>query len=193
MSAPNKTELAALGLVNRESMHGYRLNRIVQGLHLEQWENLSPSSIYNSLGRLAKQGAVSTTLEREGKAPERTVYHITPKGREALVELLRQALVYVGPKDRLFYLGLTFAESLRTDEIVALLEARREILLHTECTPDEDGVSINEEPHPPHSAILRAAGRRHMHVEADLCGELIDLFGAEPGYFEKFKGENRDE
>ena len=192
MSAPSKTELAALGLVNREPIHGYRLNRIVQEMHLEQWANLSPSSIYNSLGRLARQGAVSTTRERDGKAPEKIVYQITSKGRKNLVDLLRKSLVYVGPEDRLFYLGLTFAESLRTEEIVTLLKARRGILLHTPCTSDDNDVSVEKDPSPPHISILRAAGRRHLQIEADLCRELIDLLGAEPDYFEKFKGESRD-
>jgi DNA-binding PadR family transcriptional regulator len=182
MPVPSKNDIAALGLVNWQPMHGYRINQIVQRMELENWANLSQSSIYSALTRLAEQGAVSVTTEREGKAPERTVYHITGKGREMLADLLREALVYVGPEDRLFYLALAFADGVPTEETVELLEQRC-----TKLTP----VIAKEKEHAerkgsiPHMAAMSRAGYRHMKVELELCHELVELFRSQPDYFSK--------
>ena len=59
---PNKNELAALGLINWLPMHGYLLNQMIQRLGLDQWANLSQSSIYYALGKLTEQGAATAVL-----------------------------------------------------------------------------------------------------------------------------------
>jgi len=79
-----KTELAALGLIGWRPMHGYAISQVFQELGLEHWTTISRSSIYTALRRLARAGAVSITREKEGGAPERTVYHLTPAGRALL-------------------------------------------------------------------------------------------------------------
>jgi len=185
---PPKNELAALGLVNREPMHGYRLNQTIQQMGLEQWANLSQSSIYNALGRLAEQGAVTVSTEREGKAPERTVYHIAAKGREMLADLLRQALSYVGPEDRLFYLAVAFMEVLPEEEIVRILEGRKERL---EEYLDKHRCMSEEEGDPLHVRMMTKAGCSHMEVETGFCAELIGLLRERPGYLARFRGEER--
>lgn len=183
-----KNELAALGLVNRSPMHGYRLNQAVKDLNLEQWTTLSRSSIYNALRRLAKQDAVSTTKEREGNAPERTVYKITDKGRRMLREILSHALGYVGPEDRYFYLGLMFADALPARKIVELLEER---CARIELCNEEEKRAMSEpdstEPRPKHLAILMDAGIRHLSVEIHVCREIISLLRKDPNYFRRVK------
>ena len=188
-----KNELAALGLVNRCPMHGYRLNQAVKDLGIEHWTTLSRSSIYNALRRLAKQDAVFVTKEREGNAPERTVYHITKKGRRMLRELLRQALAYFGPEDRYFYLGLMFAEALPGRQITKLLEARCErIQQEVERERREMEKVDGPKQSPNHMLTMMEAGLRHSEVEIHVCREIIDLIHTDRNYFRNVQGGFRD-
>ena len=187
MASLRKNELAALGLVNREPMHGYRLNQAIHNMGLEHWTTLSRSSIYAALRRLAKRGAVSVTREREGQMPVRTVYHITPAGRDLLLVILREALAYVGPEDRYFYLGVAFAEAMATHETVALLEqrcARLHEVLEREKGDDEHTSPSTLE----HIALMRRAGAAHVQVEIQFCRRLVELLRESPDYLERMRG-----
>ncbi|MBD3236113.1 MAG: hypothetical protein GF330_05375 [Candidatus Eisenbacteria bacterium] len=186
---PPKNELAALGLVNRHPMHGYALRQAIEHMGLEEWANLPTSSIYSALRRLARQGAASVTREREGQAPERNVYHITPAGRERLADHLRHALSQVGAEDRLFYLGLAFADGLPVGEILSQLERRvarlREVV--TEMKSHQRKMRKSQPGHP-HVLLMSLGGMKHMQVELEICRRLVDLFRSEPDYFERFEG-----
>jgi len=177
MAQPRKNELAALGLVNREPMHGYGLTQAIQHMGLEQWTTVSRSSIYAALRRLAREGAVSISHEREGNAPERTVYHITPAGREMLHEILRESLAYVGPEDRYFYLGVAFADALPADEVVHVLEQRVRCLNEGLCREKMDCARLADAaPTPNRFAIMTQGGVRHFEVEIHVCSQLMELF-----------------
>jgi DNA-binding PadR family transcriptional regulator len=162
---------------------------MIRQMNLERWANLSPSSIYNALNRLAGKGAVSITTEREGRAPERTVYHITERGRAMLADLLREALSAVGPDGYLFYIGLAFAESLPPEEIIELLAHRRERLQHAvhQMSRQEKEISENR-PDLVHVLMMIEAGRRHLELDIEMVGRLTDLFHARPDYFERLGG-----
>ncbi|MBN1423271.1 PadR family transcriptional regulator [Candidatus Fermentibacteria bacterium] len=182
MAQLRKNELAALGLVNREPMHGYALTQAIQHLGLEQWTTVSRSSIYAALRRLAREGAVSITHEREGNAPERTVYHITAAGRSLLLEILREAVSYIGPEDRYFYLGMAFAEALPMGEILDLLARRlrqlTEGMLH-EIKDHEDVISSGRCPN--QLSIMTQGGIRHHEIEIDICSQLLDMYRSRQG------------
>lgn len=187
--APPKNDIAALGLVNRRPMHGYALRQAIGHMGLEEWANLPTSSIYSALRRLARQGAVSMTREREGRAPERTVYHITPAGRELLAAYLRDALAQVGPEDRLFYLGLAFADGLPVAEILTQLARRIErlqIVIEQMHAQLRDMRKVH--PHPRHLLLMSQGGWQHMKVELGICRKLQELFRSQPDYFLKLRG-----
>jgi DNA-binding PadR family transcriptional regulator len=193
MKSLRKSELAALGLVNREPMHGYRLNQAVHSMGLEHWTTLSRSSIYAALRRLAKQGAVSVKREREGQMPVRNVYHITDDGRRLLLEILREALSYVGPEDRYFYLGVAFADALPTDKTVALLEQRCGRL--REAVEQEKRHAIESPGSAPargRFVLMSEAGVRHAEVEMEFCSQLVELLRTNPDYFARRRGASHE-
>ncbi len=193
MANLRKNELAALGLVNREPMHGYRLNQAVHNMGLEHWTTLSRSSIYAALRRLAKRGAVSVTREREGQMPVRSVYHITDKGRGLLLEILREALAYVGPEDRYFYIAVAFADAMPTDEIAALLEQRCEQLREAVKQEKEHATeSSDSAPERTRFVLMSEAGVRHAEVEIEFCRQLIELLRCAPDYFDRRRGASHE-
>ncbi len=172
-----KNELAALGLVHREPMHGYNLTKAIQRMGLERWTTLSRSSIYTALHRLSRRGAVSAVHEREGAGPERVVHHITPYGRQLLQGLVREALGYVGPEDRLFYLGLAFAEALPVHEVLSILRRRRQRLEEEVRAAREACARASDLDLPfPHFRETTEAGIRHHEVELDVCTMLIRAY-----------------
>ncbi len=91
-----------LGLLARQAQHGYELKRSFDQLTGGVWE-LNHGQIYQSLERLAADGLVRFTVERDDNAPDRKVYDVTERGREALDEWLSHTDARVRPlRDELF-------------------------------------------------------------------------------------------
>lgn len=147
-------ELAILGLLKEQDLHGYELKkRLSETLGVAS--GVSFGSLYPALGRLERSGSVRG-VEPETAAPaapipqtgslggelaafrarpaavrhgrSRKVYRITPRGEELFGELL--AAEPSGADDaRLFSLRLAFARYLSDDARLGMLERRRLQLL----------------------------------------------------------------
>jgi DNA-binding PadR family transcriptional regulator len=142
-------ELAILGLLMEQPLHGYELKKRLSGL-LGGRASLSFGSLYPALGRLERAGLV-TALEPDTSRPSvpmtgslggevaayrarmtlptrarrnRKVYEITPAGEARMLELLRVA----APDDHDFLVQVAFCRLLTTDERVELFRRRRDEL-----------------------------------------------------------------
>jgi DNA-binding PadR family transcriptional regulator len=73
-------EIAALGLLQRDSLHGYRLKQQLE-LFMSSCISVNYGTIYPLLKRLEQQGAI-TISEEQIKGSSRKVYQITQRGRE---------------------------------------------------------------------------------------------------------------
>lgn len=117
-------ELLLLGLLDQQSMHGYRLTEFLEH-RLETISNLTRPTAYRLLEKLYRQGLVERVAEREGHRPERMVYQIAPNGRLRLELLLREQLAAT---PTVYYEGnvaLLFTDRLPIAERDALLARRR--------------------------------------------------------------------
>jgi DNA-binding PadR family transcriptional regulator len=86
------TRLLVLWLLSEQSLHGYRIKKILEDEALRFWFPIEYASIYSVLRSLVRGGYVeSVAVEREGQRPERTRYAITREGRAHLSELLERA------------------------------------------------------------------------------------------------------
>ena len=75
-------ELATLGLLQREPLHGYRLKQQLE-LFMSGCISANYGAIYPLLRRLEERGAISVLVEEEGEAGSiRKIYSISDKGRE---------------------------------------------------------------------------------------------------------------
>jgi DNA-binding PadR family transcriptional regulator len=142
-------ELAILGLLMEQPLHGYELKKRLSGL-LGGRASLSFGSLYPALGRLERNGFV-TALEADSAATavpmtgslggevaayrarmtlttrsrrNRKVYAITPAGEARVLDLLRSP----APEDRDFLVQVAFCRLLSTDERVELFRRRRDEL-----------------------------------------------------------------
>jgi DNA-binding PadR family transcriptional regulator len=147
-------DLAILGLLTEQELHGYELKKRLGEL-LASRASISFGSLYPALARLEAQGAVKAVEERttvpsapmsgslvgelaafrarvresglvKGTGRGKKVYGITNAGRERLVELLSDHDV---SDDRAFTLRVAFARHLPDAARLELFERRRTELL----------------------------------------------------------------
>ncbi|GAC1458487.1 MAG: PadR family transcriptional regulator [Chamaesiphon sp.] len=118
-------ELATLGLLLREPLHGYRLKQQLE-LFMSSCISVNYGSIYPLLKRLEEGGQIATLLEEEGEAgPNRKIYSMTELGRDRW----RQKMLehphesWVNSRSR-FFIKFTFFNYLAPAERVKLLEYR---------------------------------------------------------------------
>ena len=118
-------ELAILGLLKEQPMHGYQLNRELSEQLGGLWR-VSYGSLYPSLRRLERQGAI--TSEPGTGARRKTVYAITPQGERLFLELLEETPQENQTEDARFRVRLAFFRYLPPETRVRLLERRRQAL-----------------------------------------------------------------
>jgi len=145
-------ELAILGLLEGQAMHGYEIRKRLRD-ELGQLSNVSFGSLYPALSRLERAGAVQAT-EDPGRATSppvpmtgslsgeraalrarrsstglgrrsRKVYRITDEGRRQFAELLDSERAGGNDDARNFSLRLAFARHLPPQARLRLLERRR--------------------------------------------------------------------
>ena len=118
-------ELAILGLLKEQPMHGYQLSREL-GESLGGFWRVSYGSLYPSLRRLEREGAVESvpsTEERGGR--RKNVYRITEKGEKVFFELLQETPHDNSTEDTRFRVRLAFFKYLPPETRIRLLERRR--------------------------------------------------------------------
>ncbi len=179
-----KNDLVSLALVYHEPMHAYGINAIIKEMGLEHWAYISPASIYNTLSRLEKIGCVDVTTEKVGNMPERKVYQITPKGKERFHDELKDALLASSMGDNPFYLAVSFAYGIKSNEAISILRERIENLekvLEHVTKEFEQLKNI----HGYSGMIITKAGIKHVEVEIEAAKEFIELLKTKPDFYMK--------
>jgi DNA-binding PadR family transcriptional regulator len=153
MNRPGMLELPVLGLLKEKSMHGYELRKQL-GTMLGPFWQVSWGSLYPTLRRLAKAGAVEKVIEEQPKARRsraqkttrkttrtvrasaraqartsgrrKNVYRVTEFGDDMFKQLLEAEGAAVDTEH--FTLKLAFFRYLQPEMRVALLERRRAYL-----------------------------------------------------------------
>jgi DNA-binding PadR family transcriptional regulator len=120
-------ELAILGLLKERSMHGYQLSKRLTDTLGGFWR-VSYGSLYPSLKRLEKQGAVEQVFDEQEVGRRKNVYRITDKGEELFRELLEEAGSDATGEENRFRVRLAFFKYLAPESRIRLLERRRAFL-----------------------------------------------------------------
>jgi len=89
MAASNTTRYAVLGMLSAGPRSGYDIKKAVDSSIAHFWSE-SFGQIYPILRRLTADGFVRCRRETQRGKPDRQVYSITPRGREALRAWLGQ-------------------------------------------------------------------------------------------------------
>ncbi|MBW4583570.1 MAG: PadR family transcriptional regulator [Tildeniella nuda ZEHNDER 1965/U140] len=118
-------ELAALGLLQREHLHGYRLKQQLE-LLMSSCISVNYGTIYPLLKRLETRGAIAVLTDAEGEgSPHRKIYSITPQGqvlwRQKMLEYPHES--WVNSRSR-FLIKFLFFSYLEPAERLKLLQYR---------------------------------------------------------------------
>jgi DNA-binding PadR family transcriptional regulator len=120
-------ELAILGLLKEQPMHGYQLSREL-GEALGGFWRVSYGSLYPTLRRLESDGAVESVADAESRGRRKTTYRITEKGEKLFFELLQETPHDNSTEDTRFRVRLAFFRYLPPETRIRLLERRRATL-----------------------------------------------------------------
>ena len=142
MKGHGMLELPVLGLLKERQMHGYELRKQLGAMLGPFWQ-VSWGSLYPTLRRLAKEGAVEkvaepvpprrtrSTTRTTAAAPatsgrRKTVYRVTERGEAMFLEMLEETAAAVDADH--FTLKLAFFRYLDPEARLTLLERRRAYL-----------------------------------------------------------------
>ena len=118
--------LAVLALLYEGPMHPYRMQQLIRERGKDQVINVRQrASIYQTIDRLLRDGLIAVReTERDENWPERTVYELTPAGRQLMMQWLREMLAAPAPDFPDFPAALAFMLLLEPGDAAAQLEAR---------------------------------------------------------------------
>lgn len=165
-----------LGILTRGDATGYEIKKLFEDGRFHYFVEASYGSIYPALSRLTDEGLVSVRAEIQAKRPERKVYSITGRGRDAFLAALKDGVAadrYRSP----FLFSMMFCDLLpgaRVEEIVDAYIAGAEAKLA--LLEGDSGRSSN-----PGEAFVCAFGRTMYttmidflrHERASLTAEAV--------------------
>jgi DNA-binding PadR family transcriptional regulator len=107
-------------------MHPYRMQRVIQERGKDEVINVAQrSSLYQMIQRLGREGLISARQTiRDDKRPERTVYEITDRGRETVLEWMRAILSKPAMEFPEFPAAVSFLALLSPEDALRQLELR---------------------------------------------------------------------
>lgn len=118
-------ELATLGLLQREPLHGYRLKQQLE-LFMSSSISVNYGAIYPLLKRLEERGEITTLATDQVEAgPSRKTYSITVKGRQRWHQKMMEHPheSWVNSRSR-FFIKFFFFGELEPTERIRLIEHR---------------------------------------------------------------------
>lgn len=87
------TKLLVLGVVHLSGgAHGYQVRSELQSWGAETWAKINPGSVYHALKKAAADGLLTEHAEPGNSGPERVLYRVTARGRDEMVEMVRDGL-----------------------------------------------------------------------------------------------------
>lgn len=180
-------ELAILGLLKEQPMHGYQLSREL-GESLGGFWRVSYGSLYPTLRRLEKGDDVEAVASDETTVGRRKqVYRITGKGETTFLRLLQETPHDNQTEDQRFRVRLAFFRYLPPETRLRMLERRR-AYLEDRLSTIKDSLRATRERVDDYTLALMEHGR--SSTESDIAW-VDDLIRAERTRNRKPKGEGR--
>jgi DNA-binding PadR family transcriptional regulator len=156
------TECAVLGLLTRSAMSGYDLKKAIAGSVGYFW-GPAKSQIYAVLPRLVEAGYATSRKVAQSQRPDKQVYRITARGRQALKEWIEEAPTPPEPNRNLLLLKLFFGDLTSPETLVQHVRERREAAEQLKAELE----AIDAGPHDPDLDFYSSLTRKYGHRYAD--------------------------
>ena len=122
-------ELAILGLLVEQPLHGYGIQRLIEQRGMRKWTPIGFSSIYQQLDQIVSKGLAEVRTEpAPGRGKQRRVHHVTPLGHERWAAATVRGLSEVTEHDGEFLLALAGLPLLEGTQALTALRDRRSSL-----------------------------------------------------------------
>lgn len=122
--------IAVLALLAEEPMHAYRMQQLIKERGVGMVVNVrNRSGLHTAIERLARDRLIQVrAVERGERHPERTVYELTPAGRDALLSGLRDNVATPAAEFPLFPAVVSFLHLLGPQDVRRHLDLRADAL-----------------------------------------------------------------
>jgi len=166
-------ELSALGLLQREPLHGYRLKQRLE-LFMGSCISVNYGAIYPLLKRLEERGYIEVMLEEAGDAgSSRKVYGITAAGRKRWRQKMLEQPQESWVKGRArFSIKFFFFSDLNVEERIRLVEHRLRI-----CHQRDEYLNSQEIdyiPSDPYQATIWERAKFLLNSEVDWLNQTLE-------------------
>lgn len=81
-------DLIVLGMLKKEPMSAYDIQKLVEYRNISKWVKISTPSIYKKAIQLEEKGLIKGEIVKEGKMPEKSVYSLTEAGEAEFERLM---------------------------------------------------------------------------------------------------------
>ena len=136
----NLLALTVLTSLAERPMHPYEMASEMRERGKDQSIKINWGSLYTVVQNLEKHGLIAAAgTSRQGRHPERTIYEITPEGRDELSDWLEELLAVPAREYTRFEAALSLMGVLRPERVAHLLHQRARVL---EATVAGDEASL---------------------------------------------------
>jgi DNA-binding PadR family transcriptional regulator len=118
--------LAILTLLYEAPMHPYRVQQLIKKRDKDRVINIQHrTGIYQTIIQLQRAGLIEVReTSSEEKRPERTIYELTTKGHQTMLDWMREALAVPADEFPDFPAAISFLPVLSPDDALCQLEKR---------------------------------------------------------------------
>lgn len=149
MSPLTPLAVLALSLLGERPMHPYEMLQTMRTRRADQLVRLGPGALYHTVDRLVRDGlAEPEGVDRDGNRPERTIYRVTPLGRDLLADAVEEMLVSPVPEYPRLPVALSELNNLPRTRAIDLLERRDQALRGVEAELSAVATMLTERPLP---------------------------------------------
>jgi DNA-binding PadR family transcriptional regulator len=178
----NPLALAVLALLFERPMHPYEMGAILKQRHKEESIKLRYGSLYTVIDFLLKQALIAArATARDGRRPERTVYEITPAGRDELRAWMADLIGEPVKEYPQFEAALCLLPVLPPDEALALLRGRLERIERNAAALARQIEDVSRQGLPPlflvETEYRLALVKAEQHFVADLVRRIESGWG----------------
>lgn len=81
-------DLIVLGMLKRDAMSAYDIQKLVEYRNISKWVKISTPSIYKKTIQLEEKELIRGKIVKEGKMPEKVIYSLTEAGESEFERLM---------------------------------------------------------------------------------------------------------
>ncbi|HEY2712929.1 MAG TPA: PadR family transcriptional regulator [Chthoniobacterales bacterium] len=120
-----KAEFFVLGALHRGDLHPYEIKRRLSNALVECYTDVDVGTLYYAVRKLVISGDIAPkTRQKVARGGERTIYRITPQGRERFQALLLEQFREQGTVAQTIYPALLFLHLAQLPAVAELLRER---------------------------------------------------------------------